>query len=157
MTLLKHRDIKQRQTKLLKETQPKKVTNHRECVGSYNATGLVTVSLDAYQHTQPRGNLPGLHQVQKNKASNKALERFQSSLNVWLLQSTINKLKHTGMLLRWEIMTLSVTGSGKEKTSALSLLRRLWTVMPVFFNAKKMIFLQSRKTTSKSINVNTII
>lgn len=93
----------------------KKVTNHRECVGTYNATGLVTVSLDAYQHTQPRGNLPGLHQVQKNKACNKALERFQSSLNVWLLQSTINKLKHTGMLLRWEIMTLSVTGSGQEK------------------------------------------
>lgn len=49
LTLMKHRDIKQRQTKLLKERRPRKVTNHRDCVGSYNATGLDTVSLDAYQ------------------------------------------------------------------------------------------------------------
>lgn len=117
LTLMKSRDIKQS----CRSKENKKVTI---CVGISNATWLVGVSsigcTSTYSATgcSTAVNQPRLHREQKNnKASKKPLESFQSSLSVWLLQSTINKLKRTGMLLlRSQIKSYYLcSGSGMEK------------------------------------------
>lgn len=75
LTLMKHRWIsnKDKQSYWRKDGQEKSQTTE---IAWAVIMLLDTVSLDAYQHTQPWVNLTGLHRAQKNKDSNKARERF---------------------------------------------------------------------------------